>query len=110
MSKRRGRLYVVLPVTPSDAERRIVQAFALGLSVIAPREGACAELVEPWRNGLLFTPASAAELARCLAWAEAFPDRMRQMGECAKADYRARFVAHWSYPALFGERRAAARP
>jgi glycosyltransferase involved in cell wall biosynthesis len=95
---------------PADAERRIVQAFARGLSVIAPREGACAELVEPGRNGLLFAPGSAAELARCLAWAKAFPERMRQMGECAKADYRARLVAHWSYAALFGERRAAARP
>jgi hypothetical protein len=30
-----------------------------------------------------------------LAWAS---ERMRQMGECAKADYHARFVAHWSYP------------
>jgi hypothetical protein len=35
---------------------------------------------------------------------------MRQMGECAKADYRARFITNWSYPSLFGERRRAARP
>jgi hypothetical protein len=34
---------------------------------------------------------------------------MRQMGECAKADYLARFCAHWSYQRLFGERRKAAR-
>lgn len=44
-----------------------------------------------------------------LAWAEAFPEKMRQMGECAKADYQARFLADWSYQRLFGERRRAAR-
>ena len=35
------------------------------------------------------------DLARRLAWAEAFPEKMRQMAECAQADYQARFVAHW---------------
>ena len=49
------------------------------------------------------------ELARKLAWAEAFPERMRRMGECAKADYKARFLPHWSHPRLFGERRRLPR-
>jgi hypothetical protein len=30
---------------------------------------------------------------------------MRQMGECAQADYQARFVAHWNWRRLYGERR-----
>lgn len=68
-----------------------------------------AEIVEPGRNGLLFEPGSARDLARRLAWAEAFPEKMRQMGECAKADYQARFLADWSYQRLFGERRRAER-
>jgi glycosyltransferase involved in cell wall biosynthesis len=89
--------------------RALIEAFANALPVIAPRDGACLELVEPGRNGLVFEPRSARSLARRLAWAEAFPERMRQMGECAKADYQARFVAHWSYPRLFGERRRAVR-
>ena len=46
---------------------------------------------EPGRNGLLF------------------PEKMRQMGECARADYLARFISSWSYPTLFGERRRSAR-
>jgi hypothetical protein len=57
----------------------------------------------------LFEPGSARDLARRMAWAEAFPEKMRQMGECAKADYTARFFADWSYQRLFGERRRAAR-
>ena len=101
--------YLVIPRVHDDSARILVEAFASGLPVIGADEGACAELVEPWRNGLLFVPGSARELARRLAWAEAFPERMRQMGECARADYRARFVGHWSYPTLFGERRRAAR-
>jgi len=103
--------YLVLPALACPGvPRALVEAFASGLPVIASRVGMLAELVEPGRNGLLFEPGSARELARRLAWAEAFPERMRQMGECAKADYRARFVTNWSYPSLFGERRRAARP
>jgi glycosyltransferase involved in cell wall biosynthesis len=106
----RGAAYLVLPSLECEPlPRPLVEAFANALPVIASRVGALAELVEPGRNGLLFDPGSARDLARRLAWAEAFPERMRQMGECAKADYRARFIADFSYPRLFGERRRAAR-
>jgi hypothetical protein len=30
---------------------------------------------------------------------------MRRMGECAQADYRARFIADWGWQRLYGERR-----
>jgi glycosyltransferase involved in cell wall biosynthesis len=105
----RAAYVVMTPHGEDGVERRLAEAFAQGLAVIAPREGLCAELVEPGRNGLLYEPGSPRDLARRLAWAEAFPERMVQMGECAKADYRARLVAHWSYPKLFGERRRSAR-
>ena len=87
----------------------LAPAFAEGLPVIASRIPMLAEHVDPGRNGLLFEPGSARDLARRLAWAEAFPEKMRQMGECAKADYQARFLADWSYQRLYGERRRAAR-
>lgn len=79
------------------------------MPVIASCVGALAEVVQPGRNGLLFETGSARDLARRLAWAAAFPDKMRQMGECAKADYQAHFLADWGYQKLFGERRRAAR-
>lgn len=102
--------YLVLPSSQyEDTPRPMVEAFAHGLPVIASRVGSLADLVEPGRNGLLFEPGSARDLARRLAWAEAFPEKMRQMGECAKADYQARFIADWSYQRLFGERRRIAR-
>ena len=106
----RRAAYLVLPSLRYESmPRPLIEAFACGLPVIASRLGTLAELVEPGRNGLLFEPGSARELARRLAWAEAFPEKMRQMGECAKADYQARFVADFSFPRLFGERRRTAR-
>ena len=106
----RAAAYLVLPSLSYEAlPRPLVEAFANALPVIASRIGRLAEIVEPGRNGLLFEPGSARDLARRLAWADAFPEKMRQMGECAKADYQARFVADWSYQRLFGERRGAAR-
>ena len=102
--------YLVLPTTTDDPmPRPLVEAFANAVPVIASRIGELAELVEPGRNGLLFEAGSARDLARQLMWAEAFPEKMRQMGECARADYLARFISRWSYPTLFGERRRSAR-
>jgi glycosyltransferase involved in cell wall biosynthesis len=102
--------YLVVPGLSYDTEpHAIVMAFAEAVPVIASRLPVFAELVEPGRNGLLFDPGSASALARRLAWAEAFPEKMRQMGECAQADYRARFVADWNWRRLYGERRRQAR-
>jgi glycosyltransferase involved in cell wall biosynthesis len=106
----RRAAYLVMPSLAYEAlPRPLIEAFANALPVIASRLGALAELIEPGRNGLLFEPGSARDLARRLAWAEAFPEKMRQMGECARADYEARFLADWSYQRLFGERRKTAR-
>jgi glycosyltransferase involved in cell wall biosynthesis len=107
----RNCAYLVMPsLSYEETPRPLVEAFANGLPVIASRLGSLAELIEPGRNGLLFEPGSGRDLARRMAWAEAFPEKMRQMGECARVDYQARFVADWSYQRLFGERRRQARP
>jgi len=102
--------YLVLPgLAGADEPRPLIEAFANGLPVIASRSGRLAESIQHGRNGLLFDPGSPRDLARRLAWAEAFPEKMRQMGACARADYEARFIGDWSYPKLFGERRRSAR-
>jgi glycosyltransferase involved in cell wall biosynthesis len=102
--------YLILPTPSRDPmPRQLAEAFSNGTPVIACCAGSLAELIEPGRNGLLFEPGSARDLARRLAWAEAFPEKMRQMGECARADYQARFIQAFSYRTLFGERRRAAR-
>ena len=110
----RSAAYLVLPSPMHNPmsdpmPKPLVEAFANGTPVIASRVGAVADLIEPGRNGLLFEAGAARELARRLAWAEAFPEKMRQMGECARADYQARFIPAFSYQTLFGERRRSAR-
>ncbi|HYG55762.1 MAG TPA: glycosyltransferase [Burkholderiales bacterium] len=106
----RRAAYLVMPsLSYEPMPRPLIEAFANGLPVIASRIGSLVDLVEPGRNGLLFEAGSARDLARRLAWAEAFPEKMRQMGECAKADYASRFVADWGYHKLYGERRRQAR-
>jgi len=100
--------YLVMPGSGyGELPRALIEAFASALPVIASRS--LADLVQPGRNGLLFETGSARDLARRLAWAEAFPEKMRQMGEWSQADYNARFGADWSYQRLFGERRRYAR-
>ena len=106
----RAAAYLVMPSLAYEATPRpLIEAFASGLPVLASRLGALAELIEPGRNGLLFEPGSARDLARRLAWAEAFPEKMRQMGECARADYESRFIGDWSWQKLYGERRRSIR-
>lgn len=88
----RSAAYLVLPSLSYERQpRELIEAFANALAVIASRIGSHSELI------------------RRLAWAEAFPEKMRQMGECAQADYQARFVTDWSWQRLYGERRKQAR-
>ena len=102
--------YLVLPsLMDEDEPRPVIEAFSNALPVLASRLDGLAQMIQPGRNGLLFEPGSARDLARRLAWAEAFGEKMRQMGACARADYEARFIGDWSYPKLFGERRRSAR-
>jgi glycosyltransferase involved in cell wall biosynthesis len=106
----RSASYLVLPSLHCEGlPRPLIEAFANSLPVIASRMGLLAEVIEPGRNGLVFEPGSGRELARRMAWADAFPEKMLQMGACARADYEARFIADWSWQRLFGERRRAAR-
>lgn len=109
-ARMRRAAYLLMPsLSYEETPRAVVEAFAHGLPVIASRLAALAEMVEPGRNGLLFEPGSARDLARRLAWAEAFPEKMRQMGLCARADYEARFIAEWGWQRLYGERRRSVR-
>lgn len=77
--------------------RTLVEAFALGLPVIASRIGALASLVEEGRTGILFTPGNAADLAAKLQWAEHHPERMYAMGLAA----RQRYERDWTHEANY---------
>ena len=78
----------------------LVEAFACGLPVIASRIGAMAVLVEDGRTGLLFEPGSAEDLAKKIAWAEANPSAMSEMGKNARNEYERKYTSEQNYQQL----------
>ncbi|MBI3916641.1 MAG: glycosyltransferase family 4 protein [Betaproteobacteria bacterium] len=109
----RAAAYLVMPSRwYENFPRTLIEAYANGLPLVASDLGALAELVDHGRTGLLFKPGAAHDLARHIAWAEAFPAKMRLMGENARATYEARFTADRNYAqlmAIYEDAMAAAR-
>jgi glycosyltransferase involved in cell wall biosynthesis len=99
--------YEGLPMT-------LLEAFAVGVPVIAARIGAAAALVEDGVTGLTFEPGDHAALAARLAWAQAHPAEMAAFGRAARAGFEARYTAEASHRRLLeiyatAQDRAAAR-
>lgn len=93
--------YLVLPsLCYENFPLAIVEAYACGLPVIASRSGAMAELIEDGRTGLLCEPGSAYDLAAKMKWADANPERMREMGRIARAVYESKYTPSRNYPQL----------
>lgn len=73
--------------------RTIVEAYALGLPVIASRLGAMASLIRDRETGLLFEPGDPKDLAAKVNWATQNPDLMREMGRRARLEYETNLTA-----------------
>lgn len=80
--------------------RTLVEAYACGLSVIASRLGALADLVVHGETGLLFDTGNPASLAEMMQWALDNPGAMAAMGANARAKYEAEFTAAINYKQL----------
>jgi glycosyltransferase involved in cell wall biosynthesis len=96
----RAAALVVPSIWYENFPRTIVEAFACGLSVIASRIGALADIVTDGETGLLFEPGNPHDLADKLAWAQAHPEQMAAMGRNARAQYEAEFSADVNYRRL----------
>jgi glycosyltransferase involved in cell wall biosynthesis len=57
-------------------------------------------LVEDGRTGLLFEPGSAEDLAKKIAWAEANPLAMSEMGRNARNEYESKYTSERNYQQL----------
>lgn len=91
---------VVPSICFENFPRTIVEAFGSSLPVIASRIGALADIVTDGETGLLFEPGNPRDLADKLAWAQAHPERMAEMGLKARAQYEAEFSAEVNYRRL----------
>lgn len=85
--------YLLLPSACYEGfPRTLVEAYACGVPVIASRHGSLRELVDEGKTGLLFDPGKPQELAACIEWAQAHPDRMLEMGRAARQVYEERYT------------------
>lgn len=85
----------------------MVEAYALGVPVIASRLGALQELVDDGRIGLHFTPGSPEDLAEKVEWAWSHAERMREMGKEARREFVNRYTAEKNYVMLMNIYQAA---
>lgn len=78
----------------------IVEAFSVGLPVIASDIGALAELIDRERTGLLFRSGDSADLVAKVRWAVANPDRLAFMRKQARTEYESKYRADSNYRQL----------
>jgi glycosyltransferase involved in cell wall biosynthesis len=78
----------------------IVEAFSVGLPVIASNLGSMSSLIDDERTGLHFRPGDADDLAAKVEWAVAHPKEMARMRRGARAEYLARYTPQRNYEML----------
>jgi glycosyltransferase involved in cell wall biosynthesis len=80
----------------------IVEAYAAGKPVIAPRLGSMAELVEDGRTGLLFEPGNPGDLADKVRWMVQNDGAALAMGRRARERFEDRYTPERNYELLMG--------
>jgi glycosyltransferase involved in cell wall biosynthesis len=75
----------------------IIEAFSVGLPVVASHLGAMAALVQHARTGLLFTPGNAEELAGKVRSALEKPEILASMRQAAREEYQNKYTPWKNY-------------
>jgi glycosyltransferase involved in cell wall biosynthesis len=78
----------------------IVEAFSVGLPVIASNLGSMASLVEHGHTGLHFRPGDAEDLAAKVYWAVNHTEEMARMRREARVEYLAKYTPERNYEML----------
>ncbi|MFA7597489.1 MAG: glycosyltransferase [Novosphingobium sp.] len=92
MDRMKSAAWLIMPSTWYEGfPMTLVEAFACGLPVIAPRLGGLAELVDHGNNGLLYDPSDPAGLERAIATAFAGHADRRHLSDGARETYLQRF-------------------
>jgi len=104
----RNRIYqdmdlLVAPTTfPQEAFGLVVvEAMAYGIPVIASNGGGFPEIIDHGKNGFLFAPGDADELAQYIAIMLQQPDLRRKMGEAARKKVEQQFTKEKMLHAFF---------
>lgn len=85
--------YEGLPLT-------ILEAFAMGLPVLASNLGSMTSLIEHQRTGLHFEPGDAVALEAQVNWALMHPAELILIRKAARAEFEGKYTAEANYPQL----------
>ncbi len=78
----------------------LIEAFAIGVPVIASRLGTMAEMITDGVTGLHFSPVDDEGLARAIEWALTHPDQMTAMACRARECFEREYTAERNYQQL----------
>ncbi|ADL07284.1 glycosyltransferase family 4 protein [Thermosediminibacter oceani] len=78
----------------------IVEAFAVGLPVLASNIGNMSNLIDPGRTGFHFRAGDSEDLAAKVEWAWAHTRQLMEMRREARAEYEAKYTAEKNYEML----------
>jgi glycosyltransferase involved in cell wall biosynthesis len=78
----------------------ILEAYAVGLPVIASDLGGMSSLVDHGRTGLHFRPGDPNDLVKKVEWTSANPTELAEMGRKARSEFEAKYTAERNYEAL----------
>jgi glycosyltransferase involved in cell wall biosynthesis len=78
----------------------ILEAYAVGLPVIASDLGGMSSLVDDGRTGLHFRPGDPEDLAAKVEWASAHPAELASMRGQVRGEFEAKYTAERNYRAL----------
>jgi glycosyltransferase involved in cell wall biosynthesis len=78
----------------------VIEAFAMGVPVIASKIGALASIITHGRTGLHFRPGNADDLATQLGWLERHPDAIRTMRDNARLEFERNYTGKRNYELL----------
>lgn len=77
--------------------RTIIEAFAVGLAVVSSDLGAMSSMISHQKNGLLFKPGNASDLAQQVQWIFNHAKVREKMSRNARAEFEAKYTAERNY-------------
>ncbi|HBE19602.1 MAG TPA: glycosyl transferase family 1 [Cyanobacteria bacterium UBA11149] len=78
----------------------IVEAYAVGVPVIASQIGSLSSLMDSYRTGIHFRPGDAEDLAAKVEWTLSHPAELSQMRRNARAEFEGKYTAKANYQKL----------
>lgn len=105
---KRARVLIFPSICYENFPLVVVEAFAVGLPIIASNLGSLASLVNPGHTGLLFRPGDPKDLAEKVEWALTRPDELAGMRREARSEFETKYTAERNYERLLSAYASAA--